>query len=268
MTTARSIARELAVIVLPQLPKNLEKLEKIDFEQLTAKATRMLVDYAKQSLADANALVVKASDELTEIEVEHKDNQESVEELKPVALTSKQLRQQLDQIERSIHFVAEALDVPDLALHCRHSKIDIVCKSCKKTNEYFVEREKASDVADFVYLLVSTYYQHKDEIDEFLKQSKSKWRLERMISIDRDILRLACAEAFYLTDIPLPVTINEAVELCHRFADERAARFINGILHDVAVVASHFRRTGEMLAPEQAEEKEPLLELEINELKA
>ncbi len=75
-----------------------------------------------------------------------------------------------------------------------------------------------------------------------------------MVSIDRDILRLACAEAFYMPDIPVAVAINEAVELCHRFADEKAAKFINGILADLDEEAEHFRQYGTFKEKEVKEE--------------
>jgi N utilization substance protein B len=74
-----------------------------------------------------------------------------------------------------------------------------------------------------------------------------------MVSIDRDIIRLACAEAFYLPEIPINVAISEAVELSHRFADARAAKFINGVLADIGEDAKHFRKTGELTRVSEAE---------------
>ena len=56
---------------------------------------------------------------------------------------------------------------------------------------------------------------------------KEALAVDRMVSIDRDILRLACAEAFFIEEVPVNVAISEAVELAHRFADEKAAKFIN-----------------------------------------
>ena len=72
--SARRLARELAIIVMPQLPKNVEKLEKLEITDLVDKAIHMLVDYAKQNLKDAHALIRESNNELVDIEVEHKDN--------------------------------------------------------------------------------------------------------------------------------------------------------------------------------------------------
>lgn len=216
---ARRIARELAVILLPQLPKDRSKLARQDINHLAAKSVQQLCEYAKQCLSDANSFLVASQEHLREEEGEHKDNARNVSDLVPVPVTTGQLRDHADRLERAIHLISEALDVPELSYDSKDNQ--------------------------FLFELVGTYLDHAEEIDGFIAQAKSKWRIERMVSIDRDILRLACAEAFYLTDVPIRVCISEAVELSHRFADERAAKFINGILADLSEAARQFRQTGE-----------------------
>lgn len=250
--SARRLARELAVITLPQLPKDEAKLGQLELDFLVSKAVQMLCDYAKQNLADANALLLKADQELGEIEIEHADNARNVHEMESVNLTSGQLRKQLDLIERSLHLVSEALDIPEIATHSAHIIKEVNCKKCKATLEVPIKKTTESDVLQFFKQLITKYIDNHKQIDEFLKQIKAKWRLDRMISIDRDILRLACAELFFMPDVPVKVAISEAVELTHRFADDRAAKFINGVLADLAETASEFRRSGEFKLQEPA----------------
>ena len=54
-----------------------------------------------------------------------------------------------------------------------------------------------------------------------------------MAIIDRNILRLACYELYYLDEIPPKVSINEAIELAKRFGDVDSPRFVNGILDKI-----------------------------------
>lgn len=54
-----------------------------------------------------------------------------------------------------------------------------------------------------------------------------------MSMIDRNILRLSVYEIVFLSDIPLPVTINEAIEVAKEFGSETSAAFINGILDKI-----------------------------------
>ena len=51
------------------------------------------------------------------------------------------------------------------------------------------------------------------EIDELIDRYSVRWKTSRLPKVDLAILRLALAEICYLTDIPVSVTINEAVEL-------------------------------------------------------
>jgi N utilization substance protein B len=240
--SARRIARELAVIVMPQLPKNEEKLSNVQITEVVDKAVHMLIDYAKQNLKDAGAIVVKAHDELVEMEIVHKDNEGEISDLKGVTLNSDELKEKFRTIERAINLVQEALDIPEIALSATTEPIKSVCKKCGSASEINIERAHKEEVREFVQRIITVYLQNRETIDEFIKRARSKFRIERMVSIDRDILRLACAEAFYMTDIPINVAISEAVELSHRFADEKAAKFINGILADLSEEAEAVRR--------------------------
>ncbi len=219
--SARRIARELAVIVLPQLPKDKPTLERVELDDLISKAVAMLCDYAKENLAEVDGLISKTYSEITDIEIEHPTNIRAIAQLLPVNVSTQEVRDQLANLKQAFHFLTEALDIPAFILltHC----------------------ETKAEAKEFLLRLVNTYLEHRQEIGNFIKQASTKWEVHRMVNIDRDILRLACAEAFYMLDIPVPVVINEAVELCHRFADEKAAKFINGILADLSEEAIKLR---------------------------
>jgi N utilization substance protein B len=242
--SSRRIARELAVILLPQLPKDKSKLGKMEFDALVVKAVYMLVDHAKSCLADVNAFVVKAQETVNDIEINHELNARQAMSLKSVPVNTGELKEILDLLDRAMHLVSEALDIPETTLYGSASLIDTNCSQCGHTEAAYARGQAAQETMSFLYLLVSTYLEHKKEIDGFISQAKAKWRLERMVSIDRDILRLACTEALYINDVPINVAISEAIELSHRFADETAAKFLNGILADLSGAADTYRSTG------------------------
>lgn len=56
------------------------------------------------------------------------------------------------------------------------------------------------------------------------------WKLERMPVVDRSLLRIALFEMLYLDDVPVPVAINEAVELAKTYSTDDSSRFVNGLL--------------------------------------
>lgn len=92
---------------------------------------------------------------------------------------------------------------------------------------------RADEIQDaFVYAsrLVEGAEQHRQAIDERIRAQAENWRLERMPSVDRNILRLAIYEMWYQNDVPKLVVVDEAVELAKRFGSEQSGRFVNGVL--------------------------------------
>ncbi|MDH3347698.1 MAG: transcription antitermination factor NusB [Desulfobulbaceae bacterium] len=73
------------------------------------------------------------------------------------------------------------------------------------------------------------------EIDDILQKHSHNWRLERMSSVDRNVLRIAVFEMIFTPDVPSSVSINEALEIAKRYSHHESVSFINGILDAVAI---------------------------------
>ncbi len=91
------------------------------------------------------------------------------------------------------------------------------------------------DVKEFATTLITGSCENMDGIDLIINKYSKNWRLSRMPTIDRNILRMAIYELAYLRNIPPPVTINEAVELAKKFGTEESGSFINGILDRIRI---------------------------------
>lgn len=83
---------------------------------------------------------------------------------------------------------------------------------------------------EFALTLVRGVLEHLEEIDRHVSQQAEHWRLERMATVDRNILRLALYELLYSPDTPPAVVIDEAVELAKRYGSEHSGPFVNGVL--------------------------------------
>jgi N utilization substance protein B len=73
----------------------------------------------------------------------------------------------------------------------------------------------------------------RNELDEELRPLLAHWRLERLSTCTRLIMRLGLWELKYTQTDP-SVIINEAVELAKCFAETDAYRFVNGVLDEWA----------------------------------
>ncbi len=73
-----------------------------------------------------------------------------------------------------------------------------------------------------------------DRIDAIISDKLTKWTIGRLPKVSLAILRLTIAEMLYIENVPVGVSINEAVEIAKKFAAKEDASFINGVLGNVA----------------------------------
>lgn len=95
------------------------------------------------------------------------------------------------------------------------------------------ENELTEKSQAFMEDVVNGTSKHAKEIDDLLKRFAEGWSPERMSSTDRNILRMALYELVYREDIPVSVTVNEAVELAKHYGDDDSGKFVNGILGNI-----------------------------------
>lgn len=102
------------------------------------------------------------------------------------------------------------------------------------SNFWKINSEGDESIKSFTNEIIEGTLENIDKIDNIIKKYATKWDLDRMITIDRNILRFAIYEIIYRNDIPFQVTINEAVEIAKKYSTKESAAFINGILDRVA----------------------------------
>lgn len=95
--------------------------------------------------------------------------------------------------------------------------------------------QKGDKVPAYLMDLVAGVTSHLEELDALIIRYSEHWRLERMASVDRNLLRLATYELLYQPGIPPKVVINEAVELAKRYSTEDSGAFVNGLLDRIRI---------------------------------
>ena len=93
--------------------------------------------------------------------------------------------------------------------------------------EHVLEERKSNA---FLEQLVRGTIEHKEAIDAELEEKLENWTLSRLPKIERTVLRLSVYELLYMQDTPQKVVLNEAVELCKVFSDDKSSKFVNGVL--------------------------------------
>ncbi len=119
----------------------------------------------------------------------------------------KQMEEKVEKLRMAVTYLADALDLP------------AIC--------HLGETEK---VKSYALDILKAFGSHQKEVDAEIQRLTKHWKMERVASVDKNILRLAMAELLYVPDTPVAVTIDEAVELAKKYSTEKSSQFINGIL--------------------------------------
>ncbi len=123
----------------------------------------------------------------------------------------------------------------ELALQVLY-QIEVTGDASTTAVELFMGHFEGSAMArEFARRLVSGVSTNKEKIDRLIEQSADHWRLRRMAKVDLTILRMATYEMLFCSDIPMNVSMDEAIEIGRRFGSVDSSTFINGVLDQVAL---------------------------------
>jgi transcription antitermination protein NusB len=195
----RSIARELALLSISQVPRSSEKIEQQQLEDLLRIAVRTITAEIQETLETAAAEVKRGGDRLIESQT------------------------RTNNLESAKATIADALELAQKAIN----RLGIVVELPE-----FLQLANQIEVREYALELIKTVLNQRENIEKQIEDGLVAWQLSRLPQIDRDILQIAVAEILYL-EVPKQVAIDEAVELAKRYSDEEGHRFINGVLRRV-----------------------------------
>lgn len=93
----------------------------------------------------------------------------------------------------------------------------------------------------YIFATFSGTVQNLDAINADIDKHAVGWKRNRISPVSLAVLELCIYEMRFCTDIPLKVSLNEAIELTKRYDDEKARAFVNGILNAVMKEAEQDR---------------------------
>ena len=103
----------------------------------------------------------------------------------------------------------------------------------ERLGEFFIENTGDDLVRKLASDWTKGTWENLAQCDELIAASIIKWRLSRLSTVDRSILRLAVYHLKFCPDIPVRVVINEAIELAKKFSTDKSPAFVNGVLDAV-----------------------------------
>lgn len=210
MLNTRRVARELALLTMAQLSNRGEK-QPPSVGEMLARAADMLANEARERIKEAAGDLTGAEHQL------HERYLGALDEV-PAKKDLEQALHGVEKAQEAVELLGSALELPAM-----------------------VALAGANEVRDFVVEFVQRYVKHREDVDQRLAEAAKNWSVERMASLDRDLLRLAVAELLYMPAVPVEVAINEAVELAKKYGTQDSGRFVNGVLSRFADEAAAVR---------------------------
>jgi transcription antitermination protein NusB len=235
LSYARHIGRELAFLTVSSLNQHYQydELEQVVLAELLERSVRVLLSEAEDHLETAGKGLQEVYEHLLGLELDESafSGKEPMRLLKQKASDLNAFRglllDQTQQMERACHLMEQSMQLPLLRI-----------------------LSDTPQIREFALELASQYQKHRKEVDESIDAVSTEWPLDRMNSIDRDLIRIAATEMFYDPfshqlggdSTPLPVAINEAVELSKKYGTGDSHRFVNGVLRNLLPKSEQLRR--------------------------
>ena len=106
-------------------------------------------------------------------------------------------------------------------------------QSDQALEEFYEMRGLSPSGRRFCDELLQGWMQHRKEIDDVIAKNARNFEFHRLSAVDRNVLRIACHEILFRSDIPAPVAINEAIEIAKKYSTEDSGKFVNGVLDNI-----------------------------------
>lgn len=84
--------------------------------------------------------------------------------------------------------------------------------------------------AEFAAALLHGVLENQEDIDALVTQYAPDWPIEKILTVDRNILRIGIYELKFDPAMPAKVAINEAIEVAKTYGGQSSGKFVNGVL--------------------------------------
>ena len=212
---ARRASRELAFILFSQFDKTITNYSKENLDDIIVKSVRILSSSASDDLKTSLGALIDMKNKIDDYEAEHEINLNRPLEAANIAVPLPMTSDMSARVEEMIEVAEKALLAIEIA--------------------EFTTLESQGEVKNYAIQIAETFQKNHDEIDSIIKKYSTGWDFERLVKMDKDILRIALSELLYIKETPMKVVVDEAVELAKKYSTDDSSSFINGVLAKVIV---------------------------------
>ena len=212
---ARRAARELALILFSQLDNKITSYTNEDFEDIILKSVRILTSNAGDELKLTIGSLMEMKEFINDYEANHETNLERPIGTSNVPVAIPMTTDITDRIDEMMEIAEKALSALEIA--------------------EIATLESKNEVKDYAVQIAEKFKDNAEVVDEQIQKFAKGWDIQRLVKMDKDILRIAITELLYIKDAPMKVIVDEALELAKKYSTDESSSFINGILAKIIV---------------------------------
>lgn len=221
----RTIGREIAYLTIGQISKN----SNLAPENLIMLSTRTLKQFTNKNLAHVKSDLQKLGEYFFNKKIELESDLESPRTVPGSSLPVDfdELLSHIERLEIATHNIKDSLYVPELInAHPDSYEFAVYLLNLYKDNK--------SRIQEIIAETLEAYKQKQSIQDEEIGSNQKKgWSLDRILLTDRTAIKLGATEILH-TEVPIPVAIDEIMNLVSKYSSEQSPRFVNGVLTDIS----------------------------------
>ena len=99
--------------------------------------------------------------------------------------------------------------------------------------DFLFDKDQWASCVPFARKILNGVLENREGIDKTIENHASHWTMSRINLIERNVLRMAAFELLFCEDIPVRVSINEALEVAKLYGTSETRRFLNGVLDKI-----------------------------------
>ncbi len=212
---ARRAARELAFILFSQFDEKISNYTKENMDDIIIKSIRLLISSSNEELKTSLGALIDMKNRIEDYEAEHDTNLNRPMGASNIAVPMVMTSEMVEKIDSMIDVAEKAILGLEIA--------------------EFTALDSQPEVKDFAVKIAQTYRDNSDKIDQIIREYAKGWDFDRLVKMDKDILRISICELLFIKESPMKVVVDEAVELAKKYSTDDSASFVNGILAKVIV---------------------------------
>lgn len=108
--------------------------------------------------------------------------------------------------------------------------IKYLFETVNNSNEMWAQEFVSASNKKYIENVVRGVNEKADELTEIIEPTLKDWTIKRISKVSLTILKLAAYEIYFIEDIPVKVSANEAVMLAKKYAGKEESSFVNGVL--------------------------------------